>query len=144
MMSAIAAIALRLLLTYWKQLLAGLGVVLALWAAYSAVYDRGYDKANAEWEARQQAAQAQAQADSWEIVGVFGEIDGTITFNMEAINAVRVVYRDKIRTIAIAADQPGCSLSDSLRGQINAAASSYAAAATGSGGPAVHPAKPAP
>lgn len=143
-MTAILAIALRLLLTYWKHLLAGLGVVLALWGAYSAVYSRGYDAADNEWKARQQAAQAKAAADTAKLQTYIAAIDTGITIDMEAINVVRTVFRDKIRTVAIAADRPDCAIADSLRGQINAAAAAYGAAATGASGAAVRPAKPAP
>jgi hypothetical protein len=100
-MTALSAIALRLLLTYWKQLLAGLGVVLALWAVYSAVYGRGYDKANAEWEARQQAAQAQAQADSWAYIDTLHGIDVTLTADKAQTQQLRTIYRDRIRTVAV-------------------------------------------
>jgi len=144
MMAALSAIALRLLAAYWKQLLAGLAVIGALWWLYATVYDRGYDKANAEWQARQQAAQAQAAADTAKLQAYIAAIDAGITIDMEAINAVRTVYRDKIRTVAIAADRPDCAIADSLRGQINAAAAAYGAAATGASGAGVPPAKPAP
>lgn len=100
-MSAIAAIALRLLAAYWKQLLAGLGVVLAVWWAYSAVYDRGYDAADNEWQARQQAAQAQAQADSWAFIDTLHGIDVSLTADKAQTQQVRTIYRDRIRTVAV-------------------------------------------
>jgi hypothetical protein len=143
MMTAIAAIALRLLLTYWRQLLAGLGVIGALWWAYSAVYGRGYDTADNEWKARQQAAQAQAAADTAKLQAYIAAIDTGITIDMEAISNVRTVYRDKIRTVALAADRPDCVLVDGLLSDINAAAAAYGAAATGASGASVRPAKPA-
>lgn len=143
MMSAIAAIALRLLAAYWKQLLAGLGVIGALCWAYSAVYGRGYDAADNEWQARQQAAAAKAAADTAKLQTYIAALDTGVTIDLGVINETRTIYRDKIRTVAVAADRIECALPDGLRGQINAAAESYRSAASGSGGTAVRPAKPA-
>lgn len=122
---------------------AALAVLLALWWLYSAVWQRGYDAADQEWKAAQEAAQAKAAADTKLLNDAIAEIDQSITIDMEAINAVRTIYRDKVRTVAIAADRPDCAIADSLRAQINAAASEYAAAARPSNA-AVQPAKPTP
>lgn len=115
-MSTIAAIALRLLAAYWRQLLAGLGVVLALWWLYATVYDRGYDKANAEWTARQQAAQAQAQADSWELVDIFAAVDASVAAAKSETAKSEVKFRDRIIRTAVDVyrDNPVCRPPDSL------------------------------
>ena len=144
-MTAILAIALRLLLTYWKQLLAGIGVIGALWWAYSAVYGRGYDAADQEWKAVQEAAQAKAAADTKLLNDAIAEIDQSITIDLEAINAVRTIYRDRVRTIAVDRYRDrDCALPDGLLGEVNRAAQGYAAAASGTGGATVPVAKPSP
>lgn len=121
-----------------------IAVLLALWWAYSAIWDAGYDKANAEWEARQRAAEAKAQADTKLLNDAIAEIDTGVTIDMEAIANVRTIYRDRVRTIAVDRYRDrDCAVPDGLLGEINAAASDYAAA-TGSGSPAVRPAKPSP
>lgn len=123
---------------------AAIAVLLAMWGLYSHVWHKGYDAADAEWNARQRAAEAKAAADTKLLQDAISEIDASVTTDMEIINAVRVVYRDKIRTVAIAADRPDCALADGLREQINSAATAYAAAATGTGNGTVRPAKPSP
>ena len=120
-----------------------IAVLLALWWAVSGLVNHGRVLEQAEWEARQRAAEAKAAADTKLLNEAIAEIDTGITIDMEAVNAVRTVYRDKIRTVAIAADRPDCAIADGLRAQINAAASDYAAAASASGS-AVRPAKPSP
>jgi hypothetical protein len=90
-----------------------------------------------------QAAQAQAAADTAKLQAYIAAIDTGITIDMEAISNVRTVYRDKIRTVALAADRPDCVLVDGLLSDINAAAAAYGAAATGASGASVRPAKPA-
>lgn len=109
-MTAILAIALRLLLTYWKQLLAGIGVIGALWWAYSAVYGRGYDAADQEWKAVQEAAEAKAQTDSWALVGNINEIDATATAAKTETSKIEVKYRDRIIRTAVDVyrDRPDC------------------------------------
>tara|TARA_R110000868_G_scaffold73547_1_gene213242 strand:+ start:992 stop:1426 length:435 start_codon:yes stop_codon:yes gene_type:complete len=123
---------------------AAVAVLLALWAIYSHVWHKGYDAADQKWKVAQEAAQAKAAADTKLLQDAISEIDASVTTDMEIINAVRVVYRDKIRTVAIAADRPDCALADGLREQINAAATAYASGASGAGNGTVRPAKPSP
>lgn len=120
-----------------------IAVLLALWWAVSGLVNHGRVLERAEWEARQRAAEAKAAQDTKLLNEAIAEIDTGITIDMEAVNAVRTVYRDKIRTVAIAADRPDCAIADGLRAQINAAASDYAAAASANNS-AVRPAKPSP
>lgn len=139
-----ALIALRFLLAHWKPIAIGIAALLALWWAYSAVWHRGYAEANAEWEARQRAAEAKAAADTAALHLAMSAIDTGITIDMEAISNVRTVYRDRVREVAVDRYRDrDCTLDDGLLGEINSAASAYAAAATGSGQPAVRPAGPA-
>lgn len=131
----------------WKWIgigIAALAVLFALWRVVDAIGDAREEKVRAEWDAAVRAAEAKAAADTVLLQGAIAEIDAGVTTDLEAINAVRVVYRDKIRTVAIAADRPDCVIVDELRGQINAAAAAYAAAAAGPGGPSVPDASPAP
>ena len=115
------AIALRLLLTYWRQLLIGLAVVGALWWAYSAVWHRGYDAADRKWNKAQEAAAAKAAADTKLLQDAITAIDEGITIDMEAISNVRTVYRDKIqfKAVDIYRNRPECRLTDELRNDIN-------------------------
>ncbi len=121
-------------------------LLLALWWAYSAIYHKGYDAASAACEARQRAAEAKAAADTAALQSAMADIDTNLTVDMEAINAVRTIYRDKVvyTAVDVYRDRPDCHLPDGLLQQVNAAASGYAAAAAGTGGPAVHPAATAP
>lgn len=120
-----------------------IAVLLALWWAYSAIYDAGAASVQKKWDDAMRAAEAKAAADTIQLQDAMAGIDAGVAIDLEAIENVRVVYRDKIRTVAIAADRPDCAIADGLRAQINAAASDYAAAASASG-PAVRPAKPSP
>ena len=144
-MTAILAIALRLLLTYWKQLLAGIGVIGALWWAYSAVYGRGYDAADQEWKAAQEAAEAKAAADTRLLQDAIAEIDTNLTADMEAVTNVRTLWRDRVlyKAIDVFRDNPDCRIPDGLRAEINAVAGEYAAVA-GAGSATVPTAKPSP
>lgn len=140
------AIPLALKTLPWRWIGIGAGVIavlLVLWGVYSHVWHKGYDEANAEWTERQRAAEAKAAADTQLLHDALAEIDTGITIDMEAINAVRTVYRDRVRTIAVDRYRDrDCALPDGLLSDINAAAASYAAAASGTGGPAVPTAKP--
>jgi flagellar biosynthesis regulator FlaF len=141
------AIPLALKTLPWRWIGIGAGVIavlLALWGVYSHVWHKGYDKANAEWTERQRAAEAKAAADTKLLNDAIAEIDQSITVDMEAINAIRTVYRDRVRTIAVDRYRDrDCALPDGLRAQINAAAGDYAATAR-TGNAAVPTAKPAP
>ena len=140
------AIPLALKTLPWKWIGIGAGaiaVLLALWWAVSGLVNHGRVLERAEWEARQRAAEAKAAQDTIQLQDAMAGIDAGVAIELEAIENVRVVYRDKIRTVAIAADRPDCVIADGLRAQINAAASDYAAAA-GAGNAAVRPAKPSP
>ncbi len=144
------AIPLALKTLPWKWIGIGVGALVLigmLWwaisATYSAIYDAGAASVQKKWDDAVRAAEAKAAADTALLNEAIAEIDTSVTIDMEAINAVRTVYRDKIRTVAIAADRPDCAIADGLRAQINAAASDYATAA-GAGNAAVRPAKPSP
>ncbi len=140
------AIPLALKTLPWKWIGIGAGVLavlLALWATYSAIYDAGAASVQKKWDDAVRAAEAEAAADTKLLNEAIAEIDTSVTIDMEAINAVRTVYRDKVRTVAIAADRPDCAVADGLLSQINAAAGDYARAA-GAGSPAVRHAEPAP
>ena len=139
---------LAFVIRYKRWFMYGAGVIavlLGLWGVYSHVWHKGYDKANAEWTERQRAAEAKAAADTRLLQDAIAEIDTNLTADMEAVNAVRTIYRDKVvyKAIDVFRDNPACRVPDGLLAEINAAAQGYAAAATGSGGPAVRPAKPA-
>ena len=131
-----AAIAVRWLLARWPYVLGGIAVFVALWWAYSAIWNAGYDEASAEWEARQRAAEAKAAADTKLLNEAIAEIDTGITIDLEAINAVRTIYRDKVvyKAVDVYRDRPDCALPDGLLREVNFAASAYAASASGSGG----------
>jgi len=139
------ALIIQFIIRYRKWIFLGAGVIavlLALWGVYSHVWHKGYDKANAEWTERQRAAEAKAAEDTRLLNEAIAEIDTGITIDMEAINAVRTVYRDRVRTIAVDRYRDrDCALPDRLRAEINAAASEYAATAR-SGNAAVPIAKP--
>lgn len=126
-----------------KYALGAIAVLLALWWAYSAIYDVGAASVQKKWDDAVRAAEAKAVQDTIQLQDAIAGIDADVTIDLEAIENVRVVYRDKIRTVAIAADRPDCAIADGLRAQINAAASDYAAAA-GASNPAMRPAKPSP
>ncbi len=141
------AIPLALKTLPWRWIGLGIGVLavlLCLWGLYSLVWQRGYDAADQEWKAAQEAAQAKAAADTKLLNDAIAEIDAGIAIDMEAIENVRVVYRDRVRTIAqdVYRDNPECAIPSRLLGDINAAAQGYAAAASGTGGAAVPVAKP--
>jgi hypothetical protein len=132
----------------WRWIGIGAGVIavlLCLWGVYSHVWHKGYDKANAEWTERQRAAEAKAAADTKLLQDAIAEIDTNITVDMEAINAIRTIYRDKVvyKAVDVYRDRPDCRIPDGLRAQINAAASDYAATAR-SGNATVPAAKPDP
>ena len=129
-----------------RYVLAGVGVLLALWWAYSAIYSAGQADTQAKWDDAVRAAEAKAAADTKLLNEAIAEIDTGITIDMEAVNAVRTVFRDRVRTVAqdVYRDNPECSLPGQLLGDINAAAQGYAAAAAGASGSAVRPAKPPP
>jgi hypothetical protein len=108
-----------------------------------AIGDSREEKVRAEYEADRQAAEAKAAADTKLLQDAIAEIDTGITIDMEAINAVRTVYRDRVRTVAVDRYRDrDCAVPGGLLSDINAAASGYAAAVTGAGGPAVPTAKP--
>jgi hypothetical protein len=129
----------------WKWIGIGAGVIavlLACWWAVDAIGDSREEKVRAEYDAAQRAAEAKAAADTIQLQDAMAGIDANITIDMEAINAIRTVYRDRVRTIAVDRYRDrDCALPDGLRAEINAAAGDYAAAAR-PGGPAVPPAKP--
>lgn len=134
---------LKQFLAYWPYILGAAGVVGALWWLYSAIYDSGVSAERGRWEAAQRAAEAKAAADTKLLQSAIAEIDTGVTIDLETINAVRVVYRDKVRTVAqdVYRDRPECTVPDRLLEQVNASARDYAAAAR-SGGPVVRPAEP--
>jgi len=142
------AIPLALRALPWRWIGLGIGVLavlLCLWGVYSLIWQRGYDAADQEWKAAQEAAQAKAAADTKLLNDAIAEIDQGITIDLEAINAVRTVYRDRVRTIAVDRYRDrDCSLPDGLLGEVNRAASAYAAAVTRTGGATVPLAKPSP
>lgn len=125
--------------------IAALAVILALGWLYSSTVEHGRELERAEWEERQRSAEAEARANEKALQAGMSEIDMGVHINMEAIFNVRTVYRDRVdyRAVEIYRDRPDCSLPVGLLGEINAAASGFAAAATGERIPAVRPAKPA-
>jgi hypothetical protein len=142
------AIPLALKALPWKWIgvgVAAIAVLLAVWWVVDSIGDSREEKVRAEYEAAQRAAEAKAAADTKLLQDAIAEIDTGITIDMEAINAVRTVYRDRVRTVAVDRYRDrDCSLPDGLLGEVNAAAKGFAAAATGPGGPAVRPAEPTP
>lgn len=142
------AIPLALKTLPWRLigLVAGvIAVLLCLWWVVDSIGDSREEKVRAEYDAAQRAAQAKAAADTKLLNDAIAEIDTGITVDMEAINAVRTVYRDRVRTIAIDRYRDrDCALPDGLLGEVNAAASGYAAAVARPGGAAVPAAKPTP
>ena len=113
----------------WLAYAAGvIAVLLALWAAYSAIWQSGYDEADAKWKDAQRAAEAKAQADSWTLVGDINAIDATVAKTVETI---RYVPRDKPRTVAveIARDLPCLHVPDRLLDATNQYTRDLAAAA---------------
>jgi len=131
----------------WLAIGAGvIAVLLALWGVYSHVWHKGYDKANAEWTERQRAAEAKAAADTAALNAAIAEIDTSITVDLEAIANVRTRWRDKVlyKAVDVYRDNPDCRIPFGVLSDINAAASSYAAAVTGTGGPTMPTAKPSP
>lgn len=134
---------------YKRWFIYGAGVIavlLGLWGVYSHVWHKGYDKANAEWTERQRAAEAKAAADTKLLQDAIAEIDTNLTVDLEAIANVRTRWRDKViyTAVDVYRDNPDCRVPFGLLGEINAAASGYAAAATGTGGATVPVAKPSP
>ena len=132
---------------YKRWFIYGAGVIavlLALWWVVDSIGDSREEKVRAEYEAAQRAAEAKAAADTALLQDAIAEIDQGITVDMEAITNVRTIYRDKVRTVALDVyrDNPACDVPRGLLEQINAAASGYAAAVTGSGNAAVPTAKP--
>jgi hypothetical protein len=84
-----------------RYVLAGVGVLLALWWLVSALVDHGRSLERAEWEARQRAAEAKAQADSWNLVGDINAIDVSLSADFAETQKTRTIYRDRIRTVAV-------------------------------------------
>ena len=129
----------------WRWIGIGAGVIavlLACWWAVDSIGDVREEKVRAEYTEAQRAAEAKAAADTKLLQDAIAEIDTGITVGMEAINAIRTVYRDRVRTIAVDRYRDrDCALPDGLRAQINAAAGDYAATAR-SGNAAVPTAKP--
>lgn len=119
----------RWLLDRWPYVLGVIAVLLALWWAYSAIYDAGAASVQRKWDDAVRAAEAKAAQDTIQLQDAIAGIDTSVTIELEAIANVRTVYRDKVRTVAIAADRPDCAVADGLLSQINAAAGDYAAAA---------------
>ena len=138
-----------LLFRHWKLIgigLAGVALLATLWGAYSAVWQRGYDSAQRKNDALQRSAEAKAAADTILLQDHMAGIDASVQIDMEAINAVRTVYRDKVvyKAVDVFRDSPACRVPDGLLAEINAAAQGYAAAASGAGNAAVPAAKPTP
>lgn len=138
-----------LLFRHWKLIgigLAGVALLATLWGAYSAVWQRGYDSAQRKNDALQRSAEAKAAADTILLQDHMAGIDASVQIDMEAINAVRTVYRDKVvyKAVDVFRDNPACRVPDGLLAEINAAAQGYAAAASGAGNAAVPAAKPTP
>jgi hypothetical protein len=120
---------------------AALAVILALGWLYTATVNHGRELERAEWEERQRAAEAEARANERALQAGMSEIDTSVVIDMEAVSNVRTVYRDRVdyRAVEIYRDRPDCSIPGGLLEQVNAAASGFAAAATGSGIPTVRP-----
>lgn len=121
-----------------------IAVALAVWWLVDAIGDAREEKVRAEYEEAKRAAEARAAADTAALHQAFAEIDADVAVNMEAIENVRTIYRDKVRTVAVEVYRDrGCDLPRSLLSEINAAAGDYARAASGSGA-AVPAPRPAP
>lgn len=101
----------------WVKYILIAGFVVVAFLAYrSSLIEHGRELERAEWKARQQAAQAKAQADSWEIVGKFGEIDTSVaTIHQETAKA-EIIYVPKIIRTAVEfyRDNPVCRPPDRL------------------------------
>ena len=99
-----------------RYVLAGVGVLLALWWAYSAIYDSGVSAERNRWEARQRAAEAKTQADSWALVGDINAIDASVTAGKAETTRIEVKYRDRIIRTAVDVyrDRPDCRVPDGL------------------------------
>jgi hypothetical protein len=142
------AIPLALKALPWRWIGIGAGVIavlLACWWAVDAIGDSREEKVRAEYDAAQRTAEAKAAADTKLLQSAIAEIDTNITIGMEAINAVRTVWRDKVvyKAVDVFRDNPACRVPDGLLSEINAAASDYARAAR-PGGAAVPTARPSP
>jgi hypothetical protein len=139
---------LAFVIRYKRWFIYGAGVIavlLACWWVVDSIGDSREEKVRAEYDAAQRAAEAKAAADTAALNAAIAEIDTGITIDMEAINAVRTVYRDRVRTVAVDRYRDrDCAVPGGLLSDINAAAASYAAAAARTGGPAVPLAKPTP
>ncbi len=136
-----------LLFRHWKLIgigLAGVALLAILWGAYSAVWQRGHDSAQRKNDALQRAAEAKAAADTILLQDHMAGIDASVQIDMEAINAVRAVWRDKVvyKAVDVFRNNPDCRVPDGLLAEINAAAQGYAAAASGAGNAAVPHAQP--
>lgn len=131
----------------WKLigLAAGaIAVALAVWWLVDSIGDAREEKVRAEWDAAVRAAEAKAAADTVLLQDAIAEIDTDVAINMEAVEHVRTIYRDRIRTVAVDHYRDrDCILPDGMLGSINAAAGDYARAAGGSVAP-VPVAQPAP
>lgn len=125
---------------------AALAVIGLLAWAYASIYSAGQADIQSKWDESVRAAEAEARANEKALQAGMSEIDMGAHINMEAISNVRTVYRDRVdyRAVEIYRDRAGlCDLPSGLLGEINAAASGFAAAATGDRLPAVRPAEPA-
>lgn len=138
-------LALKTLPWKWIGIVAGaIGVLLAVWWVVDSIGDAREEKVRAEYEAAQRAAEAKAAADTKLLQDAISEIDQDVTADMEAIENVRTIYRDRVRTVAVDRYRDrDCTVPDGLLTEINAAAGDYARAAGGSS-PAVRPAPPPP
>jgi len=140
-------LALKTLPWRWIGIAAGvIAVLLACWWVVDSIGDSREEKVRAEYDAAQRAAEAKAAADTKLLQDAIAEIDTGITVDLEAIANVRTRWRDKViyKAVDVFRDNPDCRIPGSLLGEINSAASGYAAAVTGAGNAAVPTAKPSP
>ena len=140
---------LAFVIRYKRWFMYGAGVIavlLGLWCVVDSIGDSREEKVRAVYDAAQRAAEAKAAADTKLLNDAIAEIDTNITADMEAVTNVRTLWRDKVIDTAVDVyrDNPDCRIPAGLLGEINAAASGYAAAATGTGGATVPVAKPSP
>lgn len=111
----------RWLLDRWPYVLGVIGVLLALWWAYSAIYDAGAASVQKKWDDAVRAAEAKAQADSWALVGDINQIDTSLSADFAETQKTRTIYRDRIRTVAV--DRylnRDCDLPDGVWNDLNA------------------------
>lgn len=139
---------LAFVIRYKRWFMYGAGVIavlLCLWGVVDSIGDSREEKVRAVYDAAQRAAEAKAAADTKLLNDAIAEIDTNITADMEAVNAVRTIYRDKVvyKAIDVFRDNPDCRIPDGLRAEINAVAGEYAAVA-GAGSATVPTASTAP